>query len=37
MAKVYYKRIKKGLMTIEDVPRHWRDQVRAMLDSDKKE
>lgn len=35
MAKIYYKRIKKGLMTIEDVPKHWKAQVQAMLDMGK--
>lgn len=34
MAKIYYKRIKAGEMTIEDVPARWRDQVKAMLDED---
>lgn len=35
MAKVYYKRIKAGLMTIDDVPRLWKDKVQKMLDADK--
>lgn len=35
MAKIYYKRIKAGMMTIDEVPVHWRDQVQAMLDADK--
>jgi len=34
MAKIYYKRIKLGLMTIEEVPDHWRDQVQELLDAD---
>lgn len=34
MAKVYYKRIKAGLMTIDEVPKKWRDQVQDMLDAD---
>ena len=34
MAKLYYKRVKAGKMTIEDVPEHWRADVQAMLDAD---
>ena len=34
MAKVYYKRIKAGLMTIEEVPAYWRAAVQALLDED---
>ena len=34
MAKIYYRRIKAGLMTIEDVPLRWRDAVQKMLDED---
>ena len=34
MAKIYYRRIKAGEMTIEEVPARWRDQVQAMLDED---
>ena len=34
MAKLYYKRIKAGIMTIEDVPARWRAAVQAMLDED---
>lgn len=37
MAKIYYNRIKAGLMTIEDVPARWRAAVQAMLDSDEDE
>lgn len=32
MAKIYYRRIKAGIMTIEDVPERWRAAVQAMLD-----
>jgi len=32
MAKIYYNRIKAGLMTIEDVPARWRAAVQKMLD-----
>ena len=35
MAKVYYKRIKAGLMTIDEVPAKWKVEVQAMLDADK--
>lgn len=31
MAKIYYKQILSGKLTIEDVPQRWREQVSAML------
>ena len=34
MVKIYYRRIKAGLMTIEDVPARWREAVQKMLDED---
>lgn len=34
MAKIYYKRIKAGIMTIEEVPARWREAVQRMLDED---
>lgn len=34
MAKIYYKRIKAGIMTIDDVPARWRAAVQKMLDED---
>lgn len=34
MAKIYYKRIKAGIMTIDDVPVRWRAAVQALLDAD---
>lgn len=34
MAKIYYKRIKAGIMTIEEVPVRWKAAVQAMLDED---
>ena len=34
MAKIYYKRIKDGVITIDDVPERWRDAVQALLDAD---
>lgn len=32
MTKIYYNRIKAGIMTIEDVPERWRAAVQEMLD-----
>lgn len=32
MAKIYYRRIVAGEMTIEDVPTRWRDEVQTMLE-----
>lgn len=34
MAKLYYKRIKAGAMTIDEVPERWRAQVQTLLDAD---
>ena len=34
MAKIYYRRIKEGRMTIEEVPERWREAVQALLDAD---
>lgn len=34
MAKIYYKKIKSGKMTIDEVPDHWRAAVQALLDAD---
>lgn len=34
MAKIYYRRIKDGLMTIEEVPERWREQVEQLLQED---
>ena len=34
MAKVYYRKIKKGEMTLEQVPERWRAAVKALLDAD---
>lgn len=36
MAKLYYNRIKRGVMTIDEVPARWRDEVQALLDADEK-
>ena len=32
MVKIYVRRIKAGLMTLEEVPMLWREQVRQLLD-----
>ena len=34
MAKLYYKRSKAELMTIEDVPTLWRAQVQKLMDTE---
>lgn len=34
MAKIYYKRIKAGLMTLDEVPERWYDEVKRMLEED---
>lgn len=31
MAKIYYKRIKAGLMTIDDVPERWKAAVEELM------
>lgn len=36
MAKIYYKRIKAGIMTIDDVPARWREAVQELLDEEEK-
>lgn len=33
MVKLYVKRIKAGLMKIDEVPERWRDAVREALDA----
>jgi predicted secreted protein len=34
MAKIYYKRIKAEIMTIEEVPQMWRAAVQALIDAE---
>lgn len=34
MAKIYVRRIKAGLMTIDDVPARWREQVEKLLEDE---
>lgn len=31
MVVIYIRRIKEGLMTIDDVPIHWKDEVKTEL------
>ena len=33
MAKIYYKKIIAGEMTLEEVPLRWRETVREMLEA----
>ena len=35
MAKIYYRMIKSGRMTIDEVPTRWRASVQEMLNADK--
>lgn len=37
MVNLYVKRIVRGLMTINDVPKHWREDVRKALEKFEKE
>lgn len=32
MAKIYYRKIIKGEMTLEQVPERWREAVAELLD-----
>lgn len=34
MAKIYVRKIKAGLMTIEDVPERWRAEVEKLLEGE---
>lgn len=34
MAKIYYRKIKAGEMTIDQVPERWRAAVQELLDAD---
>ncbi len=34
MAKIYYRMIKAGRMTIDEVPTRWRAAVQTLLDAD---
>ncbi len=37
MAQIYYRLIKKGVKTIEDVPANLRAEVEKLLKADEKE
>lgn len=37
MAKIYYRKIKAGDMTLDQVPSRWQDAVRALLEADQAE
>lgn len=34
MAKIYYRKIKSGDMSIDQVPPRWRDETLALLEAD---
>ncbi len=34
MAKIYYRAVKAGERTIDQVPKRWRKAVQEMLDAD---
>ena len=34
MAKIYARRIKAGLMALEDVPEIWREKVKHLLEQE---
>lgn len=34
MAKIYYRQVKAGKRTIEEVPERWREQVQALIDAE---
>ena len=36
MAKVYYRKIKAGEMTIQEVPQRWKEAVLQLLREDEK-
>lgn len=35
MAKIYYRQVRAGKRTLDEVPEYWREQVREMLEADK--
>ena len=37
MAKIYYRQVKAGKRTLDEVPEYWREKVRVMLEADKAE
>nr|DAR17144.1 MAG TPA: hypothetical protein [Caudoviricetes sp.] len=34
MVKIYVRRIKAGLMALEDVPEIWREKVKKLLEQE---
>ena len=34
MAKIYYRKIKAGQMTLDEVPERWRAEVERLLEED---
>ena len=34
MVKIYVRRIKAGLMTMDEVPERWREEVREALENE---
>ena len=34
MAKIYYRQVKAGKRTIEEVPERWRAQVQELIDAE---
>ena len=34
MVALYFRMIREGVITIDDVPKKWRSKVRAQLDED---
>lgn len=34
MAKIYYRQVKAGKRTLDEVPEYWREKVREMLEAD---
>ena len=37
MAKIYYRKIKAEEMSIDDVPKRWKDEVLELLEADQAE
>lgn len=35
MAKIFYKQIIKGAITIDDVPEKWRSEVEKMMEGER--
>jgi hypothetical protein len=33
MAKIYFRKIRDGKLTIEDVPDRWKEATQALLDA----